>query len=156
MGVKTWTWFAERSPCFASTRWRRTATAQQSPSGVTLRDRLAVGWNCSHSMIIQQLMGHSVSEMTTYIFQLAEGQEWVLRNKAWRLSRISFIWNYRSTFILINFDLCPGKLICVGYIIGFSGLQLSVASRDPRQKIRTKVRSMCLSLWLFSCEFTLN
>lgn len=118
--------------------------------------QVAVGWNCSHSMIIQQLMGYSVSEMTTYIFQLAEGQEWVVRNKAWRLSWISFIWNYRSTFILINFDLCPGKLICVGYIIGFSGLQLSVASRDPRQKIRTKVRSMCLFLWLFSCEFTLN
>lgn len=156
MKAKAWVWFMGRCPSFAGARWR-TDTAQQSYSVVTLKDRwqydiiIITLWKYDHWWeFIMSL------QMRTCIFQLGEGQEWGVRGKAYRRCCIPFIWKYRSTFTLWNFYLCLGRLICVGSITGFSDFQLGMASRDIRQEIRTTVRSLCLFLWVFSCEFTLN
>lgn len=48
-----------------------------------LERQVTIWWNWHHSMIIQKLMGLRMSpEMRTCIFQLNEGQEWVVRGKA--------------------------------------------------------------------------
>lgn len=82
---------------------------------------------------------HRSPKMRTCSFQLDEGKKkWMVRGKTCRFCWIYSMWNYRSTFTLLNFDLCPGRMVCVGYIPGFSGFQLRMASRDPRQAIRMR------------------
>lgn len=83
-------------------------------------------------------------------------------NDQWRAKHVgcaeylSFETTDQLSLFEIEISALGDWFVWVGYITGFCDFQLSMASRDPRQKIRTTMRSMCLFPWLFSCEFTLN
>ena len=113
--AKAWTWLMDRSACSSGTSWRRMDFAKQSHSVVTLKDGM---------MELLSLHDNTTADGTSCVswdknmyFSTNEGQEWVVRDKAHRLCWISLISTYqhicRSTFPLLNFHLCPGRLICV-------------------------------------------